>query len=108
VNDLGGEAGDVRGDLLVIQGNYNITAWCRQSDSMSRSSHPEGSDTEWGDTAGNLYQYNITTVDANVPAGVKLVVQAGSLATGRGILRSMHLPRPTEPISYSAGATATC
>jgi Ca2+-binding RTX toxin-like protein len=44
-----------------------------------------GSITRFGDTAGNLYDYDLTLADANVGAGVQLVVNAQSLLAGEDL-----------------------
>jgi Ca2+-binding RTX toxin-like protein len=44
-----------------------------------------GSDTRFGDTAGNTYSYNLTTVDANVAAGQTLPVNAATLRGGENV-----------------------
>jgi Ca2+-binding RTX toxin-like protein len=41
-----------------------------------------GNDTRFGDTAGNYYSYNLTTVNENVAAGQLLVVNANTLRSG--------------------------
>lgn len=81
-NDAGDEGGDARGDVLIIQGNYDITLGASALIDVEKFRVQKGSFTGWGDTAGNLYSYDITTVDANVVAGGRVVVQAGSLQLG--------------------------
>ncbi len=44
-----------------------------------------GSDTRFGDTAGNQYSYDITTHDANVAAGQTLTVQGNALQAGENL-----------------------
>ena len=44
-----------------------------------------GSDTRFGDTAGNHYSYDITTDDGNVGAGKVLTVQANALGAGENL-----------------------
>ena len=81
-NDAGDEGGDARGDVLVIQGNYDITLGADALVDVEKFRIQKGEFTGWGDTAGNLYSYDITTVDANVAAGLRVVVQGGSLQLG--------------------------
>ena len=44
-----------------------------------------GNDTRFGDTAGNPYSYNLTTVDANVGAGEQLTVSFNTLRAGENV-----------------------
>ena len=69
-------------DVVVLQGNYTMAlnaGILTGSESLSLQS---GSVTRWGDTADNRYDYNLTTVDANVPAGMQVIVNAQSLLAG--------------------------
>ena len=81
-NDAGDEGGDVRGDLLVLQGEYTLTLGADALVDIEKFRVLKGENTSFGDTGGNLYDYDITTVDANVAAGARLVVQGGSLQLG--------------------------
>jgi hypothetical protein len=78
-NDGGDAGGDPRGDLLIIQGNYNITLGEETLVDIEKFRVLRGDNTTYGDTAGNTYNYSIATVDANVADGAQLVVQGGSL-----------------------------
>jgi hypothetical protein len=44
-----------------------------------------GDDTRFGDTAGNLYSYDLTTIDANVGAGARMVVTFNSLSAAEAV-----------------------
>jgi Ca2+-binding RTX toxin-like protein len=44
-----------------------------------------GNDTRFGDTAGNLYSYDLTTRDVNVAAGVLLTVDGAKLRVGENL-----------------------
>jgi hypothetical protein len=44
-----------------------------------------GSDTRFGDMAGNLYSYNLATLDVNVAAGQQLVVSFNTLRAGENV-----------------------
>jgi serralysin len=75
------DGGDGR-DVVVLQGNYVITLGAgilTNSESMSLQS---GSRTVFGDTAGNTYTYNITTVNANVLPGQTMIFNGQSLQVG--------------------------
>jgi hypothetical protein len=45
-----------------------------------------GSDTRFGDTAGNLYDYYLTTDDGNVASGQELVVSWNTLTAGEDVV----------------------
>jgi Ca2+-binding RTX toxin-like protein len=44
-----------------------------------------GNDTRFGDTAGNFYDYNLTTVDANVAAGQLFALSFNQLRAGEDV-----------------------
>ena len=44
-----------------------------------------GSDSRFGDTAGNSYSYNLATVDSNVAAGQQLTVSFNTLLAGEAV-----------------------
>jgi len=44
-----------------------------------------GNDTRFGDTAGNTYSYNLTTVDENVAAGQNFIVSFNTLRAGEHV-----------------------
>ena len=81
-NNGGDEGGDARGDLLVIQGDYTITLGADTLVDIEKFRVLKGTNTAFGYTDGGTFDYNITTVDANVAAGGRLVVQGGSLQVG--------------------------
>jgi Ca2+-binding RTX toxin-like protein len=66
----------------VLQGNYTITFSTTNFANHESISLQSGSVTRWGDLAGNSYDYDITTVDANVGAGVQMIVNGQSLLAG--------------------------
>jgi hypothetical protein len=69
-------------DQIAIQGNYAGLTLGNQVVSVESLAILPGNDTRFGDVAGNFYDYNITTVDANVAAGAQLVVDANRLRVG--------------------------
>jgi Ca2+-binding RTX toxin-like protein len=77
-NDGGGGARDA----VVLQGNYTLTLDSLSLVGVEYLSLQSGSIARWGDTAGNFYQYSITTVDANVADNERLVINAQSLQDG--------------------------
>ncbi len=77
-NDGGGSDRDV----VILQGNYTLTLGALSLVNVEYLSLQSGSITRWGDTAGNLYSYDITTVEANVLPGQQLVVNGQSLLAG--------------------------
>jgi Ca2+-binding RTX toxin-like protein len=83
-NDAGAAGGEVRGDLLILQGDYSAELVLAAGSivGVEKLRVLRGSNADFGDTAGNLYDYDIATVDANVADGARLVVQGGSLQVG--------------------------
>ncbi len=71
-------------DSVVIQGNYSagLTLGTSNLTGMESMSLRSGSDINYGDTAGNLYSYAITSVDANVGSGMTMIFNASSLIAG--------------------------
>ena len=70
-------------DAVALQGNYG--GFRLGADSLINIEALmlfSGSDARFGDTANNRYSFDITTVDANVAAGVKLIVNGGFLLQG--------------------------
>jgi serralysin len=68
-------------DQVAIQGNYNLTLGSGLVSIESLIPLP-GSDTRFGDSGANFYDYALTTVDANVGAGQRLTVDANRLRAG--------------------------
>jgi Ca2+-binding RTX toxin-like protein len=65
-------------DVVVLQGDYSGTLGAASLVGVEYLVLYSGSITRFGDLAGNTYDYNITSVDANVTAGQELRVN-GSL-----------------------------
>jgi Ca2+-binding RTX toxin-like protein len=65
-------------DQLVLQGNYALTLGGGVTGIESLAILP-GDDTRFGDPGTNFYDYNLTTVNANVAAGVQVIVDANRL-----------------------------
>jgi Ca2+-binding RTX toxin-like protein len=81
-DDNDGEGGV---DVVVLQGNYNLTLGAANLTNVEYLSLQSGATTRFGDTANNFYDYNLTTVNANVAAGMQLVVNAQSLRVGEDL-----------------------
>jgi Ca2+-binding RTX toxin-like protein len=71
-------------DTLAIQGNYASLVLGGVSNVEVLFVAP-GSDTRFGDTAGNFYDYAISGADSNVAAGATLTVQASELRAGEDL-----------------------
>lgn len=71
-------------DTVALQGAYGggIVLADTTLTSIESISLLSGSNTSFGDTAGNLYSYAITTRDANVAAGTQLKLNGGNLRAG--------------------------
>jgi Ca2+-binding RTX toxin-like protein len=73
-------------DQLGLQGNYaGLTLGAKNLVGIEQIVLLPGSDTRFGDTSGALYSYNLTTVDANVAAGQRLIVTANTLRAGENV-----------------------
>jgi Ca2+-binding RTX toxin-like protein len=80
-------------DQLGLQGNYG-TFGAGASPFTLGSNHLvnvemlvllSGSDSRFGDSAGNFYSYNIATLDGHVAAGQQLVVSFNTLRSGENV-----------------------
>jgi Ca2+-binding RTX toxin-like protein len=70
-------------DRVVIQGGYaGFTLGAGNLSGIETLELLSGSDTRFGDTANNLYDYDLTSLDASVTAGGVLVIDAGGLLAG--------------------------
>ena len=73
-------------DVVALQGNYAAlvlgTGLVSNIAGIESLSLMSGNNTLFGDTAGNLYDYNITTLDSNVAAGTQFKVNGGNLLVG--------------------------
>jgi serralysin len=81
VNDGGAGSRDV----LVLQGNYNLTLAARTLTAVEFLSIQSGSVTRFGDTGAGRYDYVLATIDVNVAAGQVLTVNAQSLLAGEDL-----------------------
>ena len=73
-------------DTIGIQGNYAAlvlgTGLVSNIVGIESLALMSGANTLFGDTANNLYDYNITTLDSNVAAGIQFKVNGGNLLVG--------------------------
>jgi Ca2+-binding RTX toxin-like protein len=76
--------GGAGADQLVLQGGGPLTFGTGVV-GIEALALLSGLDTRFGDTAGNHYDYNLTTVNANVAAGARLTVDASALAAGEDL-----------------------
>ena len=81
------DGGDGILDQLGLQGNYGSPFVFSASHLVNTEMLVllPGNDTRFGDTAGNLYSYNLATVDANVGLGERLVVSFNGLRVGENV-----------------------
>jgi Ca2+-binding RTX toxin-like protein len=79
----GGDGVDVDVDQIALQGNYSggLTFGANVLDVENLAILP-GNDTRFGDSGANFYDYNITLLDANVAAGLQMVIDANRLRVG--------------------------
>jgi VCBS repeat-containing protein len=78
------DGGDGR-DVVVLQGDYNLTLSSTNLVAVESLSLQSGANTRFGDTADNYYSYAIKTDDANVAAGKQLIVNGSSLRDGESL-----------------------
>ncbi|MEA3015792.1 MAG: hypothetical protein QOI38_514, partial [Sphingomonadales bacterium] len=83
---LNGGAGT---DQVALQGNYNYVVGATQWTSIENLAIMAGNNISWGDAGGNFYSYNLTLHDANIAAGVQLVVDANTLRVGENLTFSL-------------------
>ena len=69
-------------DALVLQGNVTVTLGDANLVGIESLSIQSGANTRFGDTANNFYDFDVTTADGNVAAGLQLIVNAQSLRSG--------------------------
>jgi Ca2+-binding RTX toxin-like protein len=71
-------------DQVGIQGDYSagLTLGATNLVNVETLVLLPGNDARFGDTAGNSYSYNLTSVDANVAAAQLFVVNANTLRSG--------------------------
>jgi Ca2+-binding RTX toxin-like protein len=69
-------------DSIVLQGNVAVVLTDSNLASIESISIQSGANSRFGDTANNLYDYDVTTADGNVAAGQQLIVNAQSLRAG--------------------------
>jgi Ca2+-binding RTX toxin-like protein len=84
-DDVDGGAGT--GDQLGIQGDYSggLTLGANNLVGIETFVLLSGTDTRFGDDGLSLYDYDITTVDANVPHNGLLKVQFNTLVAGEDV-----------------------
>ncbi len=72
-------------DQVGLQGDYSGGVTLGSLNGVEQVVLLPGNDTRFGDTAGNLYDYNITSSDASVAAGQRLIIQANTLRAGEDL-----------------------
>ncbi len=80
------DGGDGR-DQLGLQGDYSggLTLGTNSLINVEMLVLLSGHDARFGDTAGNLYSYNIQTIDSNVTPGSTLIVNFNTLLAGENV-----------------------
>jgi hypothetical protein len=69
-------------DAIVLQGNVTAVLTGSNLVGIESISLQSGANSQFGDTANNFYDFNVTTADGNVLAGHQLIVNAQSLRAG--------------------------
>ncbi|HEX2762998.1 MAG TPA: M10 family metallopeptidase C-terminal domain-containing protein, partial [Allosphingosinicella sp.] len=82
------DGGDGTKDEMILQGNYSalLTFGALTMTNIEVLSLLSGSNTQFGDTANNLYDYNLKTHDNNVAAGQRLTVDFTNLQAGEDVI----------------------
>ncbi|HYD37062.1 MAG TPA: hypothetical protein VEA60_05580, partial [Allosphingosinicella sp.] len=69
-------------DAVVLQGNVTVVLSDTNVVNIESISLQSGANATFGDTANNFYDFDVTTANGNVAAGVQLIVNAQSLRAG--------------------------
>ncbi|HEX8572452.1 MAG TPA: hypothetical protein VF759_06850, partial [Allosphingosinicella sp.] len=70
-------------DQIALQGNYSAgLTFGANVISIENLAILPGNDARFGDTANNLYDYNLTLLDVNVAPGVQMIIDANRLRLG--------------------------
>jgi VCBS repeat-containing protein len=82
--------GGAGADTVAIQGDYGSglvlgTGIDSNMTGVESLALLSGANIQFGDLAGNLYDYVITTLDSNVPAGVQFKINGGNLLAGEDL-----------------------
>ena len=87
-NLVSGDAvdGGLGNDQLGIQGDYAMTFGAGNLVGIETLAILSGHDARFGDTDGNDYSYDLTTVDANVGRGQNFTVNANSLGANETLV----------------------
>ena len=100
--------GGAGADQVAIQGDYSggLTLGAAFVSVESFAILP-GSDTRFGDPGTNFYDYSLTTVDANVAAGVTMVIDANRLRVGEDFSFNGSAESDGAFFLYGGGGTDT-
>ncbi len=100
--------GGIGNDQVAIQGDYSggLTLGAGFTSVESFAILP-GSDTRFGDTAGNFYDYDLTTVNANVAPGVLMIIDANRLRPGEDFTFNGSAETDGNFFLYGGGGTDT-
>lgn len=72
-------------DQLGLQGNYALTFGAANLVNVETLALLTGADTRFGAPGGALYSYALKTVDANIAAGGRLIVNFAALRAGENV-----------------------
>ncbi len=100
--------GGAGNDQVAIQGDYSggLTLGANFTSVESFAILP-GSDTRFGDPGTNFYDYNLTTVNANVAAGVLMIIDANRLRPGEDFTFNGSAETDGNFFLYGGGGTDT-
>lgn len=78
--------GGTGNDQIGLQGDYSAGVRVGDVSNIDAFILLSGSDTRFGDTANNRYDYNLATSDSNVAAGQTLIIDANRLLAGEDVI----------------------
>ena len=95
-------------DQVGLQGNYaGLTLGANNLVNVEQLVLLSGTDTRFGDPGTNLYDYNLTTVDANVAAGQLLTINWNNLRAGEDVTFNGSAETDGWFITYGGGGVDT-
>jgi Ca2+-binding RTX toxin-like protein len=103
------DGGTGTNDQVGIQGDYSggLTLGANNLTNTEALVLISGADTRFGDLANNFYDYNLTTIDANVTAGQLFVVNANTLRAGEDFTFNGSAETDGSFLTYGGGGVDT-
>jgi Ca2+-binding RTX toxin-like protein len=99
--------GGADSDILVLQGAYGALTLTTNVTEIEGISLLAGSNTNFGETGTNLYDYNITINDANFAAGLQVRVNGAALLAGEDFVFNGSAETDAKFVVYGGKGTDT-